>query len=167
MSVAAHLLREEVPAGVFVGPVWWGENDALPDPHHTHELPVLDTYDLEAFFRLLHEHGVLSGQVRPSEPHFGGRVYVLVDRHTASAAEPLAELLQRTGRATLIGETTAGAMLSSERAVLQTGLVLMVPTADYYTAAGQRIEGVGVSPHVNVASAGALAEALRRAAEPE
>lgn len=167
MTVAAHVLSDPTPAGVFLGPVWWRDNRALPDLESTDEFPVLDAYDLDLFFGLLRSHGVLVGRVEPSKPHFGGRIYVLIDRRTASAAEPLAELLKRTGRATLIGERTAGAMLSSERIPLQAGLVLIAPTADYYTAEGHRLEGTGVAPHVEVNSAVALAEALRHAVEPE
>nr|PZN90078.1 MAG: hypothetical protein DIU52_09795 [bacterium] len=65
-----------------------------------------------------------------------------------------------TGRATLVGERTAGAMLSSEEIPLGDGWTLLLPTADFYTPDGKRIEGRGVEPVIASPSARALEVAL-------
>ncbi|MEP7220368.1 MAG: S41 family peptidase, partial [Bacteroidota bacterium] len=96
-------------------------------------------------------------------PYFTGQLFVLTNSGTASAAEPLAALLQETGRGRLIGERTRGYMLSSETYDLADGWSLRIPTADYYTAAGRRLENAGVVPDLPAASASALEEALRAA----
>jgi C-terminal processing protease CtpA/Prc len=112
------------------------------------------------FFDMLREHGALRGRVQPTPTPFSGSVYVLIDSGTASAAEPLAALLQSEHRATLIGERTAGAMLSSESIDLGNGWSLRLPTADYFTAEGVRLEGRGVTPDRKVTSDRSLEAAI-------
>ena len=161
MSVAAHLLSEPVSAGTFVGRRWWRTN-RVPKKADGDGLPVLASgeYDVDAFFRALRTHGAFTGRVEPRAPLFGGRVFVLVNRATSSAAEALAHVLAYTRRATLIGERTAGAMLSSEEIPLGDGWTLLLPTADFYTPDGKRIEGRGVEPDIAASSERALEVAL-------
>ena len=56
----------------------------------------------------------------------------------------------------MVGEKTAGDMLSSTFIDIQNSWVLVVPTADYYTADRFRIEGNGVKPTIKVKSEKAL-----------
>jgi carboxyl-terminal processing protease len=162
MLLAGHLLGSPTVAGLFVARRWWAENDALPEPAGWGRLPRLAELDLEAFQRALRENGVLVGVVPPMEPRYDGPVYVLTSRNTASAAESVVHLLKATGRATIVGERTAGAMLSSAQVELGEGWVLRFPAADYYAADGTRLEGVGVTPDVAVPAAEALEVALRQ-----
>jgi len=82
------------------------------------------------------------GLARP----YTGRVAVLTDRETGSAAEAVAAMLQETRGAVVVGERTAGAMLSSADLMVAPGWRLRYPAMDYRTAAGRRVEGDGVSP---------------------
>lgn len=163
MTVAAHLLETERSSGVFVGAGWWAQHEAAPDPSQVAGLPVLDKPDQDRFFELLASAGAFATRVVPMQPVFQGRVLVLTSKRTASAAEPLVDLLKNSGRATVIGETTAGRMLSSERVPLASGLELILPTADYFSAQGRRIEGQGVRPDVVSPAEQALDRALELA----
>ena len=163
MVVAAHLLPDPVFAGTFVGRRWWRTHGAPPGPEHVRELPVLTSPDIDTFFRMLRAHGAFTGRVEPRAPQFRGNVLVLIDRTTASAAEALAYVLASTGRATLIGERTAGAVLSAKEIPLGDGWVLLLPTADFYTAEGTRLEGRGVMPAIESPADKALEVALRLA----
>lgn len=94
---------------------------------------------------------------------FEARVFVLTSPFTASAAEHFALALRRTGRATLIGERTAGAGNYGGMRPIGAGLAAFVPvgmTRDPET--GARWEANGVEPHVAVPAEQALAEALVR-----
>jgi carboxyl-terminal processing protease len=82
--------------------------------------------------------------------HYGGRVVVLVDASTASAAEIFSAVLQDHNRATLVGRTTAGAVLASRFYGLPDGGELQLSRDDYVTPKGRRIEGQGVVPDVVV-----------------
>jgi hypothetical protein len=96
------------------------------------------------------------------ERPYAGRVAVLTDKGTGSAAEAVAAVLQEARGAVVVGERTAGAMLSSADVVVAPGWRLRFPAMDYRTAAGRRLEGNGVEP--NVAAPPADEAALFRAA---
>ncbi len=62
--------------------------------------------------------------VVPREPHYAGRVAVLVDERSASGAEWTARILRDAGRATTIGGTTAGAEAGVKKSVAADGSTL-------------------------------------------
>ncbi|WP_412060243.1 S41 family peptidase [Rubrivirga sp. IMCC45206] len=165
MLLASHLIDSPAPAGLFLSRTWWDTHDAVPPPSEWSALPLLTGPDMDAFFGALDQHGALVGFVPPMQPHYGGPVYVLTGPRTASASEPLVYLLQSTGRATVVGQRTAGAMVSATTTELPGGWVLQHPIADYYTADGTRLDQVGVMPDVVVAVPDALDEARRLAGE--
>lgn len=91
------------------------------------------------------------------------KLFLLTSGRTASAAEHLALSMKRTGRATLIGETTAGAGNFGRGVDLSGGYSAFVPsgrTFDPDTNKGW--DGVGITPHVATPAADALTEALVR-----
>ncbi|NOT09886.1 MAG: hypothetical protein HOP28_16960 [Gemmatimonadales bacterium] len=78
-------------------------------------------------------------------------LYLLVGGFTASAAENFAYSMQGIGRATVVGERTAGAANSSRAFSLPTGLVLNLPVARVVSPyTGTNWEGTGVQPNVSV-----------------
>ncbi|HWH18344.1 MAG TPA: S41 family peptidase, partial [Allosphingosinicella sp.] len=91
------------------------------------------------------------------------KIYLLTSERTASAAEHLSLSLKRTGRATLIGETTAGAGHYGGMVPLGGGYAAFIPvgrTFDPETDTGW--EGTGVKPDIEVPAERALVEALIR-----
>jgi C-terminal processing protease CtpA/Prc len=91
-------------------------------------------------------------------------VYLLVGKGTISVAEHFSLALKRTGRATLIGETTRGAGNYGMHFPLPGGFRAFVPfgrTFDPVTGNGW--EGVGIAADVAMPSDKALDEALRLA----
>jgi hypothetical protein len=92
------------------------------------------------------------------------QVFVLTSNRTASAAEHFSLSLKRTGRATLIGETTRGAGHYGGVEDLGGGYSAFIPVGRTWDPdTGQGWETVGVTPHVQVPADQALDEALRRA----
>ena len=89
------------------------------------------------------------GLARP----YAGRIAILTDGETGSAAEAVAAMLQETRGAVVVGERTAGAMLSSADVMVAPGWRLRYPAMDFRTAAGVRVEGDGVAPDVPAPSA--------------
>lgn len=79
---------------------------------------------------------------------YAGRVAVLVDSGTASAAEIFSAVLQEHGRAVIVGRKTAGAVLASRYYGLPDGGELQLSVEDYVTPRGRRLEGAGVTPDV-------------------
>jgi carboxyl-terminal processing protease len=80
--------------------------------------------------------------------HYAGRVAILTDHFTASAAEIFSHVLQHHHRAVIIGRPTAGAVIVARDYALPGGGRLQVPVTDYIGLDGQRLEGRGVAPDV-------------------
>lgn len=92
------------------------------------------------------------------------KVYLLTSNRTASAAEHLALSLKRTGRATLIGETTRGAGNYGRSVKLPGGYSAFVPLGRTFDPATDKgWEGVGIEPDVKIPADQALDQALRLA----
>ena len=84
----------------------------------------------------------------------------------ATAAEHLAAVFKGTKRATLIGETTAGAGHYGGTAPLGGGYSAFIPVGRSYFPGGESWEQVGVKPDIAVAPERALVEALTREGVP-
>lgn len=90
-------------------------------------------------------------------------VYYLTSARTASAAEHLALAFKRTGRATLIGETTRGAGHHGSLQPIGAQFAAFIPVGRTYDPdTGWDWEGKGVAPDVAVPADQALDEALKR-----
>jgi carboxyl-terminal processing protease len=77
-----------------------------------------------------------------------GRVAILVNEHTASAAEMVAAFGQEGGGAKLVGARTAGRLVAMSTFKVGFGYRVALPVAAYYTWLGTNLEGRGVEPHV-------------------
>lgn len=79
---------------------------------------------------------------------FHGRVVILVNEHSASAAEMLAAFAQENRLATIVGTRTAGRLLSGRAFHVGEGYMLGLPVAAYFTWSGAMLEGTGVTPDI-------------------
>jgi C-terminal processing protease CtpA/Prc len=77
---------------------------------------------------------------------FHGRVVLLVDRHTASAAEMIVAFVRENKLGTILGEPTAGRLLSATSVRVGEGYRLALPTGAYYTWKGSILEGTPIEP---------------------
>src|SRR6266699_906071 len=93
---------------------------------------------------------------------FHGRVILLINEHTHSAAEMVASFAKQNRLATLVGTRTAGEVLGGANFKLPAGYVLRTPVAGWYTWQGECIEGKGVEPDVAIENS---PEALARATD--
>ncbi len=100
----------------------------------------------------------------PAKRLTGKPVYVLTGSTSFSAAEWFAYSLQKLGRATLVGERTAGGAHPVDRKPVGTDFFVQVPIGQIRDPVNRGdFEGQGVSPDHPVASADALAVAHRLA----
>jgi carboxyl-terminal processing protease len=94
--------------------------------------------------------GYVNFAVIPQPDPYKGPVAVLIDNGSASTSEIFAGGLQEIGRATIVGERSAGAALPSLFLKLPTGALFQYAVGDFKTPKGTLIEGRGVKPDLEV-----------------
>lgn len=146
MRIAEHLVDSTLYAGFFLTNKWFSEYNSIPNISQYVVLPNLDESNLGKLWDGIHNTSGFKLKVTPAGEPYRGRVFILTSKKTASACEPLCYNLKFHGKAILVGQKTSGAMLNGESFSLKDGWRLEVPTADYYTADGQRLDLVGVLP---------------------
>ncbi len=81
---------------------------------------------------------------------FHGRIVILIDEFSHSAAEMVAAFAKDNQLAVLVGNRTAGEVLGGANFRVGNGYYLRMPIAGWYTWQGNCIEGTGVTPDVLV-----------------
>jgi len=123
-------------------------------PHNKSRLfPLAARFFLRTLYcKLSHKHLCVRLEIHggPRRP-FHGRVAVLVNRHTASASEMFVACAQEQSLATIVGEPTAGRVRGGTKTRLPHGFQLMLPAGQYQTAHGKTLEGIPISPDVEIA----------------
>jgi len=160
--LVGHLLNQPFVAGGFIAQRWNAEKDRAPTAFDMKAVEPWEGWSIRTFWADVQEQPLTPIRFTPVEPVFQGPVYVLTSERTASAAELAVDALKSSVRAMIIGENTAGQMLSQKIFDVPGGFHLSLPIADYYSAENGRIEGVGVKPDIETDAAGALNVALRQ-----
>ncbi|MGI4758176.1 MAG: S41 family peptidase [Janthinobacterium lividum] len=79
---------------------------------------------------------------------FHGRIVLLVNQHTASAAEMVTIFAKENKLATVMGQKTAGRLLSATSVKVGHGFRLALPTGAYYTWNLTALEGTPLDPDI-------------------
>ena len=77
---------------------------------------------------------------------FHGRIVLLVNQHTASAAETITGFAKENKLATIVGTKTPGQVLGGTGFKMGRGFVLRIPVVTFHTWSGSTLEGKGVEP---------------------
>lgn len=159
------VIETPVDAGYFISRRWTDHNEHQPTREDITALDTWTGWSVREFWDAIIEQAVIRVRFQPSDIVYRGPVYVLTSETTASAAEMAVEVLQATGRVQVIGEPTAGEMLSQRPFDLEEGFLLFLPIADYYPLHSGRIEGHPIQPDIMVDADRALARAMELARE--
>ena len=160
VALISHLLDRPYEAGAFFSRKWTATNRLPPARSAATKLPVWSGWSIRTFWKDVTAQPVTRVRFQPQAPYYGGPVFVLTSKKTASAAEFTADALAGSGRAVLVGERTVGEMLSQKPFDLPRGLQLFLPVANYVSWHSGVIEGHGVVPAVEVTADDALPRAL-------
>lgn len=156
-----HLLAQPLDCGVFVSQR--GLRSGPPTRSEVEQRAPWRGDSLIRFRTALQAETYTRSRLEPRAPRFDGPVFLLTRSRTASAAELAADALLAAGRARVLGERTAGRMLSQRPFDLPDGLLLFVPLADDHAWHSGRIEGRGVQPSRTLPASQALDAALAEA----
>lgn len=161
--LVGHIISSPHDGGVFTSRRWNDAHDTPPTQADRETVTPWNGWSIRAFWEDVQTELLVRVRFQPVDPVFDGPVFVLTSEQTASAAELAADALQSSGRAIVIGEQTAGEMLSQKLYDIDPGFHLYLPVADYYSAHNGRIEGVGVEPDIAIDADAAMDEALEEA----
>ncbi|MDQ6788425.1 MAG: S41 family peptidase, partial [Acidobacteriota bacterium] len=89
--------------------------------------------------------------IHPHRKNYKGKIIVLTDNLSYSAAEIFAAALQENNRAIVIGERSAGEALPALTQILPTGAIFLYPVANFETPKGNLLEGKGIEPNILIA----------------
>jgi len=160
--LVAHLMSAPYSAGVFVSRKWNEHHRGPPDVAEILAAPPWEGWSLTTFWADVQDRALTGIRFLPAEPVFDGPVYVLTSQRTASAAELATDALRGSGRALVIGEKTAGKMLSQKIFDIPGGFQLSLPIADYYSVKYGRIEGSEIEPDIAADGEDALDIAMQQ-----
>lgn len=160
--LVGHLIDKPFIAGGFVSQRWNAGHKNPPTLKDMKKVQPWDGWSVRAFWADAQKDPLTVVGFAPIEPIYRGPVTVLISSRTASAAELATDALKSSGRATLVGEKTAGKMLSQKPYDIDGRFHLSLPIADYYSAKFGRIEGVGVKPDIRTDASDAMTEAMSK-----
>lgn len=118
------------------------------------KLPISKSSQLAMFlrYRYIHKDRSVVLQTEGLGPQrFHGRIIILTNEHTHSAAEMVAAFAQENGLATLAGTKTAGEVLGG--ATFKVGdnpYRLRIPVTTWNTDSRMQIEGRGIEPEIDL-----------------
>jgi carboxyl-terminal processing protease len=99
-------------------------------------------------WRALRERSVALFTEGLGQQLYHGRIAMLVNAYSASAAEMVAAFAYEEGLATLVGEKTAGALGGARSWDVGYGYRVALPVLAYVTWKGTHYDGRGIPPHV-------------------
>lgn len=130
---------------------------AIKAGRHKEQLPVFDSIPSSKwgvlplaikFARAGRSVAVYTERLAKARHH--GRVALLINEHSTSAAEMVAAFASEYGLATLVGAKTPGRLVATGAFKVGHGYRVALPVAAYYTWKGTNLEGRGVTPNVEV-----------------
>ncbi len=160
LPLARFLFKDTLYGGVFITQKYFKTHDQLPSVDAYKHFDIFSEASFELIIKGIHTTEGLCLVVYPEKYPFPGKVYILTNGSTGSTCEPLVYGLKHSKRATVVGEKTYGGMLNGEQFNITKNFRLWVPTADYYTSDGKKIDRVGVMPDVVCKSEEALEKTL-------
>jgi carboxyl-terminal processing protease len=81
---------------------------------------------------------------------FHGKIVLLVNEWTNSAAEMVTSFAAEHDLAAVVGTKTAGNVLGAANFKVASGYWVRLPIFGWYTSRGESLDGKGVTPHISV-----------------
>ncbi|RYE26253.1 MAG: hypothetical protein EOP51_01105 [Sphingobacteriales bacterium] len=161
MAFAAHLTDSALYGGILLTQKYFNTHNGLPTISDYQKFQQFTDANFNLLMEGIHNTEGLCLKVIPAQYVYKGKLYLLTNKRTASTCEPIVYVLKQHNLATVVGERTAGAMLNAEFFELDKRFTLMLPTADYYTPDGYRIDQNGVVPSIETKPEEALDHAMK------
>ncbi len=102
------------------------------------------------FWKYQRRNSVVDVYLIPANKPYKGNLVILIDELSSSSSEEFSGAMQAIGRATVIGEKTAGKVLTMEIIELPYGGLFVYPNQQTRTSKNQVLESIGVSPDIYI-----------------
>ncbi len=153
VPLVQYLSNKVLHGGYFISRSWFEKNKNYPTLEQLQQFTPLMNPTYKGFTNKMKNDIGMSLIIPPNgKPVFTGNLYVLTNGGTGSACEPLVFGLKNSHLGTIVGEKTAGAMLSGYEIKINDSFTLFMPLADYVTVTNQRLDKVGVKPDIKIRS---------------
>ncbi|MDR6300663.1 S41 family peptidase [Mesonia maritima] len=143
IELSKFLVNSETSGGYFLSKSFYEAEKKSYDSCF-----VFSEGDLNLFMDAIEENECIEVKVFPGDRIFNKPIYIVVNESTASTCEPIAYALKKQNNIFLVGERTAGKMLSTKKVKLIDNFYLFVPNANYVTTESESIDQKGVAPEI-------------------
>ncbi|WP_374274704.1 S41 family peptidase [Brevundimonas sp.] len=151
LRLASYFAHEPVPGVILMSRPYLEALGRPATPADLAAAPRIDRgYTGGAVFEAISRHGGAAFWTEAVDTPFTGPVVVLIGPETGSAAEGFAWFMREHTDARLIGEETAGALLSGDRFDLGDGWSVTIPVHGLWGADGTDYGDRAVPPHTPV-----------------
>jgi carboxyl-terminal processing protease len=158
-TLASYLIADTINAGCFVTRRCYLDRECYKNLSYSEKFMTLEDVKTDAFTEMLRRQPGININLFPDKSvkvPVDQQIYILTNNRTASAGEPLVYGLKKFGNALIVGEKTAGQILSPDVFDIGDGYYLVLPIAEYITSDGENMEGGGIEPDIKVKSDKAL-----------
>lgn len=143
IELSKFLVSSETSGGYFLSKSFYESKTTKYD-----SCVVFSEGGLDQFMNTIEKNKCVEVKVSPGNVTFDKPIYIIVNKNTASTCEPIVYALKKQRNIFLVGERTAGKMLSSKKVELIDDFYLFVPNANYITTEKESIDQQGVPPEI-------------------
>ena len=136
-------------AGFFPNNKWYQTHDRYPTVSDTSRFTAFNNGTIEEFYQAANANLGVYFKTKPNSEVFKGKIYLLVNHGTASTSEVVTMAIKEHRLGTIVGTKTAGSLLSIKWFKINDTFNLAIPTNDFISTLGYRVDKKGIEPDVD------------------
>ena len=148
-------------AGFFPNNNWYKLHDRYPTLADTSLFSSFNNGTIEEFYQVANTKSGVYFKTKPDSEVFNGKIFLLVNHRTGSTSEAVTMAIKEYKLGLVVGTKTAGSLLSIKWFKLNDMFNLAIPTNDFISTFGYRVDKKGIEPDINTGNEDALEYVLK------